>query len=88
MSLPLLKRIVAPLDAPLKPHRFARQQMIETEIARFAPNYCEAMELLDALQCGVVGRMGDLNPDLEAAFKELREALDEADDKLIRPEVS
>jgi uncharacterized membrane protein YccC len=83
MSLhPLFKAILAPLETPVKPHRFARQQMLENELALFAADYCEAMELLDAMQCGLEGRIGDLDPDLAHAFKRLREALDEADDKI------
>lgn len=80
---PVFTEILKRIEQPLKPARFARQQMLENEIAMFAPDFNEAMELLDALECGVAAKMspdGDALPvDVQHRFLKLREALDEAD---------
>lgn len=64
-----------------KKFRFNRQRMLEDEIAQFRPDYNEALELLDALLCGLRTRFSDDLPiDLEHDFSDLKLALNEADD--------
>ena len=64
-----------------KKFRFNRQRMLEDEIAQFRPDYNEALELMDALVCGLRARFSDDLPvDLENDFSDLKLALNEADD--------
>ena len=64
-----------------KKFRFNRQRMLEDEIAQFRPDYNEALELIDAIVCGLRARFNDDLPiDLEHDFSDLKLALNEADD--------
>lgn len=86
MSDPVIAEAMAKLRAliekpqPPRPPRFSRQVLLEDEIAMFRPDYCEAVELLDALEHGLEFRMNDfVHEEVSWAFAKLRKALQNAD---------
>ena len=83
-SIAKLEEIAQLKKAP-KPTRFEWQKSIEQNIGMFNADAIEAMEILDALIGGLKDRYdrGALT-DIEHEAKQLREALDELDNKTLR----
>ena len=66
-----------------RPSRGEKFKSTVNAVAGFRPDFTEAVELLDELEGSLFRRYDDwIYPEVTAAFKELREALNEADKTL------